>query len=138
MDEEDFALIEQDLAELAQMLGTPDAVDDHLFRRRDLETGIERAMPDRERVVEKILALERVAALLDRRTFETALETIQRVADRGDQDGSPNELHPPIPDSAWVLADDGESIAVAFSSLPDLGEVRSSLRRLAIDILEGA
>lgn len=130
MDEEDFALIEQDLAELAEMLGAPDAVDDHLFRRRNIETGIERAMPGRERVVEKILALERVAALLDRRTFETAMQTIQTVADRGDQ--------APIPESAWVLADDGESIAIAFSSLPDLREIRSSLLRLANDIAEGA
>jgi hypothetical protein len=138
MDEEDFALIERDLAELAEMLGAPDAVDDQLFRRRNFETGIERAMPDRERVVEKILALERVAALLDRRTFETAMQTIQTVADRGDQD-SPFERGPaPLPESAAVLADDGESIAIAFSSLPDLREIRSLLLRLANDIAEGA
>jgi len=138
MDEEDFALIERDLAELAEMLGAPDAVDDHLFRRRNIETGIERAMPDRERVVEKILALERVAALLDRRTFETAMQTIQTVADNGDQDSAPNGAPAPIPTSAWVIADDGESIAIAFSSLPDLREIRSLLLRLANDIAEGA
>jgi hypothetical protein len=124
VDEEDFLLIEQDLAELAEMLGAPDAADNRLYRRRDIETGIERAIPDRERIVEKILALERVAALLDRRTFETAMETIRSIADTP-------------PESAWVLADDGESVAIDLSSLPDLGEVRTSLRRLAIDIMEG-
>jgi hypothetical protein len=138
MDEEDIALIEQDLAELAQMLGTPEAVDDQQFRRRDVETGIERTMPDRERVVEKILALERVAALLDRRTFETAMTTMWIVADTGYRDGASISDTAPLPEGASVLADDGESLALDLSILPDLTEIRHSLRRLANDILEGA
>jgi len=138
MDEEDIALIEHDLAELAQMLGTPEAVDDQQFRRRDVETGIERTMPDRERVVEKILALERVAALLDRRTFETAMTTMRIVADTGYRDGAFTGDAAPLPEGASVLADDGESLALDLSILPDLTEIRHSLRRLANDILEGA
>jgi hypothetical protein len=126
VDEEDFALIEQDLVSLAEALGAPDAVDDPLFRRRDVESGIERAMPRLERVREKIRALERVAALIDRRTFETTMEAIGAAADRG----RPREGSRYVPESALVLGDNGEPV-IDLGALPDLSEIRSSLRRLA-------
>jgi hypothetical protein len=126
MDEEDLASLEQDLLRLAEALGDPGAVDDYLFRWRDAESGVERAMPPRERVMEKIRVLDRMAALMDRRTFKTAMNSIRSAALRGQSPGDESFAYP---ESAFVLNDNGDPV-IRFEELPDLTEVRESLHRL--------
>ena len=104
--------------------GIPDLSDPTLYAERDPESGELRQRHPRDDLVELLRALERVFAVTDRRTYHSALRSINE------------SLEEPSVVSAVIIPFDNDSEPFSLEEgLPDLGSVRNRLFELINGIL---
>lgn len=122
MDNEDLLRVEGQLLLIAQRLAITDVVDNRHFRRRKAMNASESLLPPRERVLEKIRALDRRVAIMDDQTFRISMETIKSLADHNHPDF--NRAATIIPNNAVVLNDNGEE-SFSLSDFQSFDEMRN-------------
>lgn len=135
MDDEDYLRIEERLAELAAMVGAPEIMDPRCYRKRaepgrdGFDAPLEdRPLPPRERLLAKIAAIERQLQLLDRSTYEDALDQIKKVL----AFSSKESVLTNIPETALIDLDGADGgTKLDLAKLPDLRAARRMLRELA-------
>lgn len=133
MDEEELARVELDLYQIADALGQPEVLDNRLYRQRPpaSEGAPETLLPIRERLREKIFTLDRLLSLHDRTTYEMALRNFRVAAERSQYRPASEAV---VPQSAFLVHDNGEREDLQFSELPDLTNTRALLRSLIEDM----
>ncbi len=120
----------------AARLGAPQLGDESILEDERREDGTRRPLPPRQRLIERIDALERHILLLDRRVYEDAMTKIRGLLQR---DRVPAEAPGFIPEDAVVMipspTEEGEA-AFPLSGLPDLSAPLARLRELRNRVLE--
>ena len=120
MELEEFDELIDEISRLLREAGVGALADRERYTVRDPETVGPRALPPDRQLTEMLVAFERHLAILDRGTFQSALETVnEAMADGG------------LEDAVFVpTAQDGEGPSFSFRDAPDLHGLRVRVKHL--------
>ena len=120
MELEEFDELIEETSRLLREAGVGTLADRERYTVRDPETVGPRALPPDRQLTEMLVAFERHLAILDRRTFQSAL----KIANRAIVDGE-------LEDAVFVpTAEEGEGTPFSFHDAPDLHELRMRVKDL--------
>ncbi len=126
MDEQDYRALIVLTQEELRRVGAPDLADPERYLYRNPETGELRRLDPKKHLMEMLRAFDRHLAIRDRGTYDNALGRMNDVLAEGRVKAAflvPTE-------------EDGEGAPQALDTLPDLGQIRSSVERLIGRIAE--
>ncbi|WP_420469944.1 hypothetical protein [Brevundimonas sp. FT23042] len=120
----------------ASRFGAPELGDQSVLDEGRREDGTRRTRPPRERLIERIDALERHLLLLHRGVYKEAMTKIEAALDRG---ATEFRARPSVPETVLAMipsaTDEGE-MAFDLAHLPDLSQPLRRLQLLRGRILE--
>lgn len=117
MDDDDFRALIAELERQFIEVEAPELADEANYTFQDENTGEERLLEPRERLIAMLLAFDRYLAVRDGSIFRDAIGRIRQYTRRG----GPERV------SFVPIADDGTAAPLDFVNIPDLGEVRRSV-----------
>lgn len=120
MEPEEFEELIEQTSRLLRVAGVGTLADRERYTVRDPERVAPRALrPDRQ-LTEMLVAFERHLAILDRGTFQSALETVNDAIVDGE-----------LEDAVFVpTAQEGEGASFSFRNAPDLLDLRMRVKDL--------
>lgn len=126
MNEEDFRLLIDAVEARLIEAGAAELADETNYVSADENTGEERLLDPKHRLIAMLQAFDRYLAVRDNATYQNAMGRIRQNI----REGSPERaMFVPVADAV-------ESVGYDLSSAPDLSEVRLSLRRLEEQLRE--
>jgi hypothetical protein len=120
MDEDDFRALIAEMEAHCLEIGASELADENHYTLRDEDTGEDRLLEPRERLIAMLFALERFMAVRDRSTFIDAMSRIRQHTSSG---GPEQVFFVPVADES-VRGDR------AFSDVPNLFQLRRSVHSL--------